>query len=199
MKKKIYIFFYNYVNFLSSSLLQIDKKSLDNAANAIYKKIKNQSTIFVCGNGGSAAISNHYICDFLKFFREKTKLKPKMISLSDNIETIMAISNDIDYKYVFSYQAESLCKKNDLIIIISSSGNSENVKELLKFTKKNKIKTIGFTGFNGGYLKRNCDISVHVKANNYGISEDSHHILMHAILQYLIKLTQKRKTGLKLS
>ena len=98
MKKKIDSFFDNYVNFLSSSLLQIDKKSLDNAANAIYKKIKNQSTIFVCGNGGSAAISNHYICDFLKFFREKTKLKPKMISLSDNIETIMAISNDIDYK-----------------------------------------------------------------------------------------------------
>ena len=63
-----------------------------------------------------------------------------MISLSDNIETIMAISNDIDYKYVFSYQAESLCKKNDLIIIISSSGNSENVKELLKFTKKIKLK-----------------------------------------------------------
>ena len=68
------------------------------------------------------------------------------MSFSDNLETIMAISNDIDYKYVFSYQAESLCKKNDLVIIISSSGNSKNVIELLKFTKKNKIKTIGFSG-----------------------------------------------------
>ena len=133
---------------------QIDKKSLNKAANEILKKISNKDTIFVCGNGGSAAISNHYICDYLKFFREKTKYKPKVMSFSDNIETIMAISNDIDYKYVFSYQAESLCKKNDLVIIISSSGNSKNVIELLKFTKKNKIKTIGFSGFTGGYLKK---------------------------------------------
>lgn len=193
MKKKIDNFFDFYINFLSNSLSQINKNSLDNAANEIYKKIKNKKTIFVCGNGGSAAISNHYICDFLKFFREKTKLKPKIISLSDNIETITAISNDLDYKHIFSYQAESLCNKDDLIIIVSSSGNSKNIKELLKFTKNNKIKTIGFSGFDGGYLRRNCDISIHVSANNYGISEDSHHILMHVILQYLIEICKKRK------
>ncbi len=194
MRKKIEFFFERYISQLSKSLYRIDKKSLNNAANEVLKKIYNKNTIFVCGNGGSAAISNHYICDYLKFFREKTKYKPKIMSLSDNIETIMAISNDLDYKYVFSYQAESLCKKNDLVIIISSSGNSKNIIELLKFTKKNKIKTIGFSGFNGGYLKKNCDISVHVDVNNYGISEDSHHILMHVILQYLIEIVNSQKT-----
>ena len=115
-----------------------------------------------------------------------------MISLSDNIETITAISNDLDYKYIFSYQAQSLCSKEDLIIIISSSGNSKNIIELLKFSKKNKIKTIGFSGFDGGFLKKNADISVHIKANNYGISEDAHHILMHAQLQFLIKYFGKK-------
>ncbi len=194
MKKKIDVFFDKYINDLSKSLHKVDKKSLNKAANEVLKKIINKDTIFVCGNGGSAAISNHYICDFLKFFREKTKYKPKIISFSDNIETIMAISNDLDYKYIFSYQAESLCKKNDLVIIISSSGNSKNVIELLKFTKKNKIKTIGFSGFGGGYLKKNCDISVHVAADNYGISEDAHHVLMHSILQYLIEIVNRQKT-----
>ena len=97
----------------------------------------------------------------------------------------------MNYRYIFSYQAESLCEKKDLVLIISSSGNSKNVVEILKFAKKKKIKTIGFSGFKGGYLKKNCSISIHINANNYGISEDSHHILMHILLQYLIKINSK--------
>ncbi len=183
---QIEFFLKKYIKNLHSKINEVDKKNLNKAANQILKTIKKKGVIYVCGNGGSAAISNHYICDYLKFFRQNTNLKPKIISLSNNIETITAISNDLDYKYVFKYQAESLCEKNDLIIIISSSGNSKNIVELIKYTKKKKIKTIGFSGFSGGYLKKNCDISVHINATNYGIAEDSHHILMHVILQYLI-------------
>ena len=191
--KKVKKFLEHYMKLLTNSIMDTDMKNLNQAALQILKTIKKDATIYVCGNGGSAAISNHYVVDFLKFFRERTKYFPKMISLSDNIETITAISNDMDYKYIFSYQAQSLCNKNDLIIIISSSGNSKNVIELLKFSKKNKIKTIGFSGFNGGYLKKNADISVHIRADNYGISEDAHHILMHGLLQYLIKYFGKKK------
>ena len=193
MKNKINNFFNEYTHNLSKSLSEVDLKKLSNAANKINQKIKNNKTIYVCGNGGSAAIANHYICDFLKYFREKTRKKSKIISLSNNVETITAISNDISYEKIFSYQAESLCEKGDLIIIISSSGNSKNIIELLKFAKKNKVFTIGFSGFKGGFLKKNCDISVHVEADNYGISEDSHHILMHLILQYLIKSLNIKK------
>ena len=185
--EKVEKFISAYINSLSSSIMNSDMENLHKAAMQILKKIKKDATIYVCGNGGSAAIANHYVVDFLKFFREKTIYKPKIFSFSNNIETITAISNDINFKFVFKYQAENLCKKNDLIIIVSSSGNSENIIELLKFTKKNKITTIGFSGFKGGYLKRNSDISVHINAENYGISEDAHHILMHAQLQYLIK------------
>ena len=185
--EKVEKFISTYINSLSSSIMNSDMEKLHKAAMQILKTIKKDATIYVCGNGGSAAIANHYVVDFLKFFREKTIYKPKIVSFSNNIETITAISNDIKYKFVFKYQAENFCKKNDLIIIVSSSGNSENIIELLKFTKKNKITTIGFSGFKGGYLKRNSDISVHINAENYGISEDAHHILMHAQLQYLIK------------
>ena len=184
---KINEFVSEYIGTLTECVKNTNLKNLELSANEIYKTILRNGSIYVCGNGGSAAIANHYVVDFLKFFKDKTKLKPKIFSLSNNIETITAISNDINYKKVFSFQAENYCEKKDLLLIISSSGNSENIKEVLKFEKKKKIKTIGFSGFSGGYLKKKSDISIHINANNYGISEDAHHILMHIQLQYLVK------------
>mgnify|MGYP001303027530 CR=1 FL=1 len=185
-------FLQSYISNLSNSILSADIESMDKAAKLIFSTIKKRKTIYVCGNGGSAAIANHYVCDFLKFFRQKTKYMPKIISLSNSIETITAIANDIDYSKVFSYQVESLFEKNDLIIIISSSGNSKNIIEIIKTAKKKGITTLGFSGFKGGYLKKESDISVHIAAENYGISEDSHHVLMHVLLQYLIKFFEKK-------
>ena len=186
MKKSFKIFFDKYISTLTNSLKNSDLSVIEKAASMIHETVKKKRTIFVCGNGGSAAIANHYICDYLKFLRQHTKLKPKIISLSSNLETITAISNDFSYDQVFRYQAESLFEKNDLLIVISSSGNSKNIKEAVKFSKTKGVKVIGFSGFDGGYLKKNSDISVHISANNYGISEDAHHILMHIILQFLI-------------
>ena len=123
--------------------------------------------------------------------RQNSNFKPRVISLSNNIETITAISNDINYDQIFKYQAESLFEKNDLLIAISSSGNSNNIREVVKFSKKKEVKVIGFSGFDGGFLKKNSDISIHIPANNYGITEDAHHILMHIILQYLIFISKK--------
>ena len=130
---KLKKFHKNYINDLTESLNNIDFKNVDKACNLILKTINLENNIFVCGNGGSAAIANHYVCDYLKYFREKTKKKPRIISLSNSIETITAISNDKDYKHIFSYQIESLYKKDDIIIIISSSGNSKNIREIVKF------------------------------------------------------------------
>ena len=171
----------NFKNFLESYLFELVNSiklskinQIERASTKILETVKKKGTIFVCGNGGSAAISNHYVCDYLKFLRQHTKLKPKVISLSSNLETITAISNDFSYDQIFKYQAESLFEKNDLVIIISSSGNSKNVKELVKYSKKKGVKIIGFSGFKGGYLKKYSDISIHIPADNYGISEDSH-------------------------
>lgn len=187
MRSNIKEFLQDYIEILSKKILNSNIDNLEKAAKAISSAAKTNRTIFVCGNGGSAAISNHYVCDYLKFLRQHSKLKPKVISLSSSIETITAIGNDFSYDQIFKYQAESLFEKNDLLIIISSSGNSKNIVEVLKYAKKKKVKTIGFSGFNGGYLKSNSDISININTLNYGMSEDSHHILMHVILQYLIK------------
>ena len=192
MKKKFEKFLETYLSNLMNSIKSSKIDQIEKASLKILETVKRKGTIFVCGNGGSAAISNHYVCDYLKFLRQHTKLKPKVISLSSNLETITAISNDFSYDQVFKYQAESLLEKNDLLIIISSSGNSKNVKEVVKYSKKKGVQIIGFSGFNGGLLKKHSDISIHIPADNYGISEDSHHILMHVILQYLILKQKKR-------
>ena len=131
-------FFKGYLSKLDKSISEISVKKLTAASTLLKNTIKKGRTIYVCGNGGSAAIANHYVCDFLKYFRQRTKFKPKIISLSNSIETITAISNDIDYKDIFKYQLESLYKNGDILIIISSSGNSKNVKEVLNFTNKKK-------------------------------------------------------------
>jgi D-sedoheptulose 7-phosphate isomerase len=191
--KNLNNFVEDYIELLSKSILSTNVNNLEKSCKEILRRIKNKKTIYVCGNGGSAAIANHYVVDFLKFFKDKTNLKPKILSLSNNIETITAISNDINYKNVFSYQLDNYYNKGDLLILVSSSGNSKNIIELVKFAKKNKIQTIGFSGFNGGYLKKNCNISLNINAKNYGISEDAHHILMHIQLQYLVYYLTKKK------
>jgi D-sedoheptulose 7-phosphate isomerase len=182
--KNIEIFFNDYIDNLNA-IKKIDLKKIDLASKLLEKTIKNKKKIFVCGNGGSTSISNHYLCDYLKLLRTKTNLKPNIISLSSSLELITAIANDISYEEIFSYQAKCFANKGDIFIIISSSGNSKNIIKLAKFAKKNKYKIIGFTGFDGGKLKKISDISIHFPKNNYGLSEDSHHILMHIIMQYL--------------
>ena len=159
--------------------------NLDRAAKLIEKTILAKRTIFVCGNGGSSAIANHYVCDYIKSLSSNTNLKPRLLSLNSNSELISAISNDISYDKVFSYQMESYSQPGDLLVLISSSGESKNIRDVIKFSKKKKIKTIGFSGFEGGYLKKNSDISIHVNINNYGITEDIFQIYMHIIMQYL--------------
>ena len=174
-----------YLERLNNTVNKIDIKNLHRAAKLIEDTIKKKKYIYVCGNGGSAAIANHYVCDYFKQLSKYTDLRAKIRSLNSDSDLISAISNDISYDHIFKIQAERYMEKNDILLLISSSGNSKNIKQVLNFCKKKKIKTIGFTNFNGGYLKKNCNISIHNQIDNYGIGEDINHILMHMIMQYI--------------
>lgn len=182
---KITDYYEDYIFTLNKVLNLMNFKNLNKFSNLLEKTILTDKNIFVCGNGGSAAIANHLVCDYIKLMRKDTNLKPKVISLSSNIELVTAISNDFSYDRIFSDQLNYLANKNDLLILISSSGNSKNIVNAIKFCKKNKIRTVGLSGFNGGYLARNAEINIHLNCENYGISEDSHHILMHVVIQFL--------------
>ena len=188
-------FFKKYILTLSNVIDKINLDKLHEAANLISNTIKKKNFIYVCGNGGSAAIANHYICDYFKGLSKYTNLKAKIKSLNSDSYLISAISNDISYDQIFKLQAERYMNKGDILILISSSGKSKNIKEVLKYCNKKKLKTIGFSNFSGDYLAKNSNISIHSKIDNYGIGEDINHILMHLLMQFIAKsnLNTKKK------
>lgn len=176
----------DYFKTLSSTFDSINGLNLKKIINLLEKNYKKRGIkILVCGNGGSAAISNHFACDHQKIIYETGKIKPFIISLSSNNSLITAISNDNDYSMVFSDQIKQIGSKGDILIVISSSGKSKNIINALKTAKKLSIKTISFTGFTGGTTKKISDLNIHINSNNYGIIESMHHNLMNLISQYI--------------
>jgi len=178
-------FINEYFSNIQYALKNIDYKKLLEISNFLEKKIKKNKIIYVAGNGGSAAIANHLLCDFNKGIKisSKNKLKPKIISLVNSMETITAISNDMNYDKIFSFQLENYYKKGDCLICFSSSGQSKNIIEVIIFAKKNGIKTILFQGFGNLNKKIMPDYYVNLKYKNYGITEDIFQSIMHAISQ----------------
>lgn len=181
--KKSYI--NEYFRNIQHVLKNVDYKKILKISNFLEKKIKKNKTIYVAGNGGSAAIANHLLCDFNKGVKisSKNKLKPKIISLVNSIETITAISNDMYYDKIFSFQLENYYKKGDCLICFSSSGQSKNIIDVIIFAKKNGIKTILFQGFGNLNRKIMPDYYLNLKYKNYGITEDIFQSIMHAISQ----------------
>lgn len=168
-----------YIDKLKKISDSIDQKKLDEAVKVLEKAIINNSNIFICGNGGSASLSDHALCDWTK--RLYPKRKCKVIDLTSNKSLISAISNDIEHNKIFSFQLDVYSKKGDVCIFISSSGNSKNIINGIKFAKKNKIKTIGIFGFDGGKSKHLTDITIHFKTDTYEHHEDLAQIIMHYI------------------
>lgn len=197
MNKKISCYLELYQKKISTGLSKVNKKNLFLASDLIEKAIKRKYNIYICGNGGSHAIANHYICDFFKSLSQGTNLKPRVKSLCSNTELISAIANDINFDEIFSYQLKRCLKKTDILILISSSGKSKNIKLALDYSNKIGAKSIGFTGFDGGYLKKKCSISLHCETHNYGASEDISQILMHVIMHH-IKIKNFKKKNQKI-
>ena len=178
--------FYNqYINEKNDLLKKIDFKELDKIINIITKTIKNNNIIYSCGNGGSSSLADHLTCDFIKQTNNKTNLKLKSISLASNFSLISAISNDISFDKIFSFQVDKLCKKNDLLICFSVSGNSKNLINAVKVAEKKGVKTISFTGFNGGKLSKITNYNINFPMANYGIVEDCHVTMMHFLSQFI--------------
>jgi D-sedoheptulose 7-phosphate isomerase len=163
----------------------VDLPAAERAAAMLATSIAEGRTVFACGNGGSAAIANHLANDCLKGVQTDTALHPRVVSLSATIELITAIANDIAYDEVFAYQLRSLAQPGDVLISISSSGNSENIVRAVRWARANGVATIAFTGFDGGRSAVLADVNLHVRAANYGVVEDIHQSLMHILSQYL--------------
>jgi D-sedoheptulose 7-phosphate isomerase len=163
----------------------LDPGAMNRAATLLNDAIRGGRTIYACGNGGSAAISGHLLCDFLKGIQTDTGLRPKIISLASHLELITAIANDISYDEVFVYQLRTLAEPGDVLMTISSSGNSENIVRAIDWARGHDVKSVAMTGFAGGRSAGMADVNLHVQAENYGVVEDIHQSLMHSLAQYL--------------
>ncbi len=192
--KNVSNYFEDYSNSLKSTMDVISRNDLEKISKIIEKTIRSNSNIFICGNGGSSSVSNHFLCDFQKGLLIDRKLKLKTYSLTSNTDLITAISNDISYEKIFSLQLDSLARKNDLLVLFSVSGSSKNIIEACKIAKRNKLKIISCVGFKNSKLKKYSNICLELNNYNFGISEDIFQALMHSISQYLRqkKLTNKK-------
>jgi len=169
----------------SNAVATIDRDRMNEAAQILTDVYSRAGMVYSCGNGGSAAIANHLVCDHCKLVRTDTKLQSRIYSLSSTIEIITAIGNDLSYDEVFVYQLKSLAKKGDALITISSSGDSENIVRAALWAKENGVKVISMTGFGGGRSASIADVNIHVEADNYGVIEDTHQSLMHLLAQFI--------------
>jgi len=170
--------------------------------NVLRNSIKNNQKIFVAGNGGSAAIASHYVCDFSKGANKNWSdfdfKRYQAYSLCSNLSYMTAISNDEHYDEVFKQQLMNLASPNDILILISSSGNSPNIITAAEWAKENGLIVIGVSGFNGGKLKKICDHSAHINHNSFEVCEDIHHIFGQFLATHL-RETADDSTNLKKS
>jgi len=186
----------NYLKILKNGIDTLDISKLTKIENIIYDKIKKNKKIFVCGNGGSASVANHFLCDFNKGIKisSSNKLKPKIVSLSDNMETILAVANDISFNKIFTFQLDNHYTKGDIVILLSCSGSSPNIMDTINYCKKKKIFTISITGFAKKNIQKKPNINLNLGIENYGISEDFFQIIMHMLSQSIrLKYIKKNK------
>jgi D-sedoheptulose 7-phosphate isomerase len=166
-----------------NSLLLLEK-DINNAAKKIYQKIKNGGKIFLCGNGGSAADAQHLAAEFLVRLRPHINRKPiAAISLAMDTSTLTACGNDYSFNKIFSRNLKALSNSNDVLIAISTSGNSKNIIDVLKTAKKMKIFSVSFLGNNGGIAKKYSDINLIVNSRITARIQESHIFLGHYIFE----------------
>ncbi len=190
----------NYKRMLNEALDTVDPEAIDAMVYQLLHMARYGHPILVCGNGGSAAITEHMSCDHTKGVAMDTRLKPFMIPLQSNVSLCTAIANDINYDQVFSKQIEWFANpgKPFGLFAVSSSGNSPNIINAIYAAKNAGAATMVMVGFDGGRVKQIADVCIHVKSNNYGVVEDAHQIIMHCMAQYLRKEHTHKTDQLKL-
>lgn len=150
----------------------------------IGKRLKNGNKLLICGNGGSAADSQHFAAEIVGRF-EKERKGYSAIALTTDTSALTAIGNDYGFDKIFSRQVEALGEKGDILIGISTSGNSQNIIEAVKVAKEMGIFTVGFLGKDGGKLKSIVDKAFIVKSDNTARIQEVHLTLEHAICRVL--------------
>jgi D-sedoheptulose 7-phosphate isomerase len=183
-----------YFKELQSVIVSLPKDAIDQIADRLMGAYDAGRTVFLCGNGGSAALASHLACDLGKgtaYCNGGKRLR--VLALTDNLATLTAWANDSSYDDVFSEQLKNFVQPQDVLLAISGSGNSKNVLKALRTAREAGAATVGISGFDGGAMKSLCDLCVIVPSNDMQIIEDLHLAIAHSIFR-LVHARMSRRT-----
>lgn len=164
-----------------------DWKVLEELASDVANVWKNGNQLLFCGNGGSAGNAIHLANDFVYGVAKKTGGGIRALSLSANPAVITCLANDVGYEHIYSEQLAVQGKRGDVIIVLSGSGNSPNIVNVLNQAKKMQIKSYAILGYDGGKCKSLADVPLHFNINDMQISEDMQLVVGHMLMQWLCK------------
>ncbi len=176
-----------YVDKLATTLKLIDSSQIATLVEILVKMMTNNGTLYICGNGGSAANAMHLANDFT-FGISPSGDAMKVEALTANSSIVTCLANDIGYENIFSHQLKVKASHNDVLLILSGSGNSQNVIQAVMQAKKIGMPTVAILGFHGGKIKELVDLPMHIQVMDMQISEDSQLIIGHIVMQSLFRI-----------
>lgn len=180
-------YFQAYTNRLNELLNVLDQDAIAATIDAIEACSRNGNTLFSMANGGSSASASHLVNDLVAGAYLDDHPKLRTLCLSDNIATVTALGNDAGFDHIFSHQLRVHMRPGDVVLAMSVSGNSENLIQAVDYANANGATTIGYAGFDGGRLAKQCKISVVIPStkDEYGPVEDVFNILGHVVMTYI--------------
>lgn len=181
----------DYITRLQQTLSYMPTAPIEEAIHILHEARLASRTIFIMGNGGSASTASHFVCDLAKNTRTPESRDFRVLGLTDNVASITAYANDEGYDQVFARQLSAFVQPHDVVIAISTSGNSPNVLEGVRVARAAGATTISFTGFDGGQLAAMSDLDLHVASNIIEHVEDIHLVLEHLICSVLRDMPAK--------
>jgi D-sedoheptulose 7-phosphate isomerase len=177
-----------YFGRLSRLIPQLPYAAIEGIARALLQAFTENRTVFVFGNGGSAAAASHMMVDMNKGTAESAGARRlKVMALTDNVPVMTAWANDYGYEHVFSEQLKNFVQRRDVAFAISASGNSANVVLALEAARERGAVTVGLTGYRGGKMQTLCDVCAVVPCDDVQMIEDIHHAMLHSIFSVVRK------------
>jgi len=156
-------------------------EDVDRVASLLVEAYEQERSIFLFGNGGSAALASHFACDLGKGATNGSKKRFRVMALTDNVPLMTAWANDSKYEDIFAEQLANFARPGDIAFAISGSGNSLNVLHALRAAKAIGSTTVGLGGFAGGRMRAFCDLCIVIPCDNMQIIEDLHLCVAHSL------------------
>ena len=181
----------DYLRGVIDVLERLPVRVIDQVIATLLRAYELDRTVYLFGNGGSAALASHAACDLGKGTMRAGKRPFRVVSLTDNVSLITAWANDTSYENIFAAQLRPFIRPEDIAFAISGSGNSPNVLSGLQAARDVGAFNIGLTGFHGGKMKSLCDSCIIVPSESMQEIEDSHVCIMHAIFLALCRCIER--------